>query len=115
MRWSSRRWALKKEARSIGYTTQEIQGDQLIKAREPNPVNGLTGKIAGLTVAPSAELLGRPTLILRGSSDLLFVVDGVPINSDTWNVSADDIETYTVLKGPNAAALYGFRGRTEPF
>ena len=61
-------------------------------------------------MAPSAELLGRPQLILRGNSDLLFVVDGVPVNSDTWNVSADDIETYTVLKGPNAAALYGGRG-----
>jgi TonB-linked SusC/RagA family outer membrane protein len=102
---------IKKEARSIGYTTQEIAGSQLVKAREPNPVNSLTGKIAGLTVAPSAELLGRPQLILRGSSDILFVVDGVPINSDTWNISPDDIETYTVLKGPNAAALYGFRGQ----
>jgi TonB-linked SusC/RagA family outer membrane protein len=102
---------IKKEARTIGYTTQQIAGDQLIKAREPNPINSLTGKIAGLTVAPSAELLGRPQLILRGSTDLLLVVDGVPINSDTWNVSADDIETYTVLKGPNAAALYGFRGQ----
>ena len=102
---------IKKEARSIGYTAQSVQGTQLVKAREPNPINSLTGKIAGLTVAPSAELLGRPQLILRGSTEILFVVDGVPINSDTWNVSSDDIETYTVLKGPNAAALYGFRGQ----
>ena len=102
---------IRKEARTIGYTTQEIAGAQLVKAREPNPVNSLTGKIAGLTVAPSAELLGRPQLILRGSANILFVVDGVPVNSDTWNVSADDIETYTVLKGPNAAALYGSRGQ----
>ena len=102
---------VKKEARIIGYTTQTIAGAQLVKAREPNPVNSLTGKVAGLTVAPSAEILGRPQLILRGNTDLLFVVDGVPINSDTWNVSADDIESYTVLKGPNAAALYGSRGQ----
>lgn len=102
---------IKKEARTIGYTAQEIAGSQLVKAREPNPINSLVGKIAGLTVAPSAELLGKPQLILRGSTNLLLVVDGVPINSDTWNVSADDIATYTVLKGPNAAALYGFRGQ----
>ncbi|MFX7845445.1 TonB-dependent receptor plug domain-containing protein, partial [Acinetobacter baumannii] len=38
------------------------------------------------------------------------VIDGVPVNTDTWNVSPDDIETYTVLKGANAAALYGSRG-----
>lgn len=102
---------IKKEARSIGYTTQDVKGEDLVKAREPNPINSLTGKIAGLTVNPSAEMLGRPQLILRGNSDLLFVVDGVPINSDSWNISADDIETYSVLKGPNAAALYGFRGQ----
>ncbi len=102
---------IKKEARTIGYTTQDISGDQLVKAREPNPVNSLVGKVAGLTVGISAELLQKPKLLLRGNSDLLFVVDGVPINSDTWNVSADDIETYSVLKGPNAAALYGFRGQ----
>lgn len=102
---------IRKEARTLGYTTQEISEAQLVKARQPNPINGLTGKIAGLTVAPSAELLSRPQLILRGNADLLFVVDGVPINSDPWNVSPDDIETYTVLKGPNAAALYGFRGQ----
>ena len=102
---------IKKEARSIGYTTQDVKGADLTKAREPNPINSLVGKVAGLTVATSAEMLGRPQLILRGNADLLFVIDGVPINSDTWNVSADDIETYTVLKGPNAAALYGFRGQ----
>ena len=102
---------IKKEARTIGYTTQDIAGEQLVKAREPNPINSLTGKIAGLTIGTNAEMLARPKVLLRGNSDLLFVVDGVPINSDTWNVSADDIETYTVLKGPNAAALYGFRGQ----
>jgi TonB-dependent SusC/RagA subfamily outer membrane receptor len=102
---------IKKELRTLGYTTQEVKGEDLIKAREPNPLNSLTGKIAGLTVGPSAELLGRPSLVLRGRADLLFVVDGVPVNSDTWNISADDIETYTVLKGANASALYGFRGQ----
>jgi TonB-linked SusC/RagA family outer membrane protein len=102
---------IKKELRSIGYTTQEIKGDQLVKAREPNPINGLTGKVAGLNVGISAEMLARPQLVLRGNTNLLFVVDGVPINSDTWNISPDDIESYNVLKGPNAAALYGFRGQ----
>ncbi len=87
---------IKKELRTIGYTTQEVKGQDLVKAREPNPVNSLTAKVAGLTVGPSAELLGRPTLVLRGRTDILFVVDGVSVNSDTWNVSADDIETIWV-------------------
>lgn len=102
---------IKKDVRKIGYATQEVKGSELVKAREPNAINSLTGKIAGLTVGGNAEMLGRPQLVLRGSTDLLFVVDGVPVNSDTWNISADDIETYTILKGPNAAALYGSRGQ----
>ena len=102
---------IKKEIRTLGYSTQEVKGSDLVKAREPNTINSLVGKIAGLTVGPSAELLGRPQVVLRGKSEILFVVDGVPVNSDTWNLSADDIETYTILKGANAAALYGFRGQ----
>ncbi|MFN8355609.1 MAG: SusC/RagA family TonB-linked outer membrane protein [Spirosomataceae bacterium] len=100
-----------KEKLTLTNSVQSVKGEELVKAREPNPVNSLVGKVAGLTVGASAELLGRPNLVLRGNTDLLFVVDGVPINSDTWNISADDIETYNVLKGATASALYGFRGK----
>ncbi|TDO20197.1 SusC/RagA family TonB-linked outer membrane protein [Pedobacter duraquae] len=103
-------YGIKKEVKKLGYSVQEVKGSDLIKAREPNPINGLAGKVAGLTIGANAEMLGRPEIVLRGSKDLLFVVDGSPINSDTWNISPDDIETYSVLKGPNAAALYGSRG-----
>ena len=102
---------IKKEKKIISYAVQEIKGSELTKAREPNPINSLVGKIAGLTVGSSAELLGRPQLLLRGGNINLFVVDGIPINSDTWNISPDDIESYTVLKGPVAAVLYGYRGQ----
>jgi len=102
---------IKKETRTIGYAVQEISGDDLKKVRDANALNSLTGKIAGLTVSPSAEMLGSPKMILRGSSDVLIVIDGVPVNSDSYNINADDVESYTVLKGPNAAALYGFRGQ----
>ncbi|MCY7421638.1 MAG: carboxypeptidase-like regulatory domain-containing protein, partial [Chitinophagaceae bacterium] len=101
---------IRKETKKLGYSVQEVKGEDLIRAREPNPINGLVGKVAGLTVGASAEMLQGPQLILRGRTIGLFVVDGVPINSDTWNISPDDIETYTVLKGSTAAALYGFRG-----
>lgn len=107
---------IRKESKRLGYSIQEVKGADLTKAREPNPVNGLAGKVAGLTVAPSAELLGVPALILRGSDPRrgqlpLFVVDGVPISSDTYNFSPDDVESYTILKGPSASALYGYRGQ----
>ena len=102
---------ISKERRSLTSAIQTVKGSDLVKAREPNPINSLAGKVAGLTIGASAELLGRPNVVLRGNTDVLYVVDGVPINSDTWNISADDIETYSVLKGANAAALYGFRGK----
>jgi TonB-linked SusC/RagA family outer membrane protein len=101
---------IEKDKAKVGYATQEVKGSSLIKAREPNAINGLVGKVAGLNVGASAELVGAPVISLRGRSNVLYVVDGVPINSDTWNISPDDIETYTVLKGPSAAALYGTRG-----
>lgn len=101
---------IKKEAKRIGYSLQEVKGADLLKARESNPINSLVGKVAGLNIGINAELLATPTVLLRGSPLNFYVVDGIPINSDTWNISPDDIESYSVLKGPTAAALYGSRG-----
>nr|GFC70197.1 hypothetical protein [Tanacetum cinerariifolium] len=102
---------VKKETRKIGYAVQEVGGEDLIKARDPNPINGLAGKVAGLSVGVTPELLRAPNVLLRGNTVSLYVVDGFPIDTDTWNISPDDIETYTVLKGPAAAALYGNRAQ----
>ena len=101
---------IKKETKRLGYSVQEVKGADLIKAREPNALNALAGKISGLSVGGSPEILGRPQLILRGGNLNFVVIDGIPINSDTWNINPDDVETYTVLKGATAAALYGNRG-----
>ncbi|MEP6583490.1 MAG: SusC/RagA family TonB-linked outer membrane protein [Ginsengibacter sp.] len=102
---------IKKDVKKLGYAVQEVKGEDLVKARDQNPITGLTGKIAGLSVGPSAELLRKPTVLLRGNEITLYVVDGIPITSDTWNISPDDVETFTVLKGPTAAALYGSRAQ----
>jgi TonB-linked SusC/RagA family outer membrane protein len=102
---------IKKDVRKIGVAIQSVDGAATIKAREPNAINALSGRVAGLTVGAQPELLRKPNISLRGSSTILYVVDGVPINSDTWNISPDDIETYSVLKGASASALYGFRGK----
>jgi len=101
---------IRKEVKKLGYAIQEVKGSELIKAREPNPINGLAGKVAGLNVGVTQEMLGQPVVLLRGNQLTLYVVDGIPINSDTYNISPDDIESYTILKGPAAAALYGSRG-----
>ncbi len=100
---------IRKDLKTVGYAVQEVKGQELLKAREPNAINGLVGKVAGMSVGISSEILGAPTVLMRGSELYLYVVDGMPINSDTWNINPDDVESYTVLKGPSAAALYGNR------
>ena len=59
---------VKKETRKIGYSVQEVSGEDLIRARDPNPISGLTGKVAGLSVGPSAELLRAPNVSIRGNT-----------------------------------------------
>jgi TonB-linked SusC/RagA family outer membrane protein len=104
-------FGVKKETRVIGYATQTVAGSQLTTARDPNPINGLIGKVAGLSVGATSEILGQPNVTIRGNTVSLYVIDGLPINSDTYDLSPDDIESYTVLKGPAAAALYGSRAQ----
>jgi len=105
-------FGVKKETRIIGYATQTVKGSDLTTARDPNPVDGLIGKVAGLSVGETSEILGVPNITIRGNTVSLFIVDGLPINSDTFDLSPDDIESYTVLKGPSAAALYGSRAQS---
>lgn len=107
---------IKKDKKKLGFAVQEFSGSALTKAKEPNVVNSMVGRVAGLTIGQSAEILGAPSIVLRGSDprrgqSVLFVVDGIPVNSDAYNLAPDDIDKVTVLKGPAAAALYGYRGQ----
>jgi TonB-linked SusC/RagA family outer membrane protein len=106
---------IKKESKRIGYSLQTIDASKLTQAREADPLDALKGNAAGLQVNITQEIGHAPDIIIRGENNPLdrpmFVVDGVPFTSDTYNINSDDIETYTILKGPNAAALYGFQGR----
>lgn len=126
---------IKREKKALGYSMQELKGDNLLETRDANVVNSLNGKIAGLQIKQaSTGPSGSSRIVIRGNNSLgannqpLVVVDGVPINSatggsdDYWgnrnvdrgsgiaDISADDIETISVLKGPAASALYGSRG-----
>ncbi|WP_264537821.1 SusC/RagA family TonB-linked outer membrane protein [Flavobacterium sp. N1736] len=121
-----------KEKKSLGYTTQALKGRELSDTKETNFLNSMTGKLAGVRITNSQGDMGSSRIIIRGETSIggnnqpLFVVDGVPVDNsqlssvggasasrDFKNAIADlnpnDIETITVLKGPNAAALYGSR------
>lgn len=102
---------IKKETKALGYAVQEVQGETMVKAREPNVINSLTGKVAGLEIRNSTDLFQDPGISLRGRKPLI-VIDGVPnTDADFWKLNADDIEDISVLKGATASALYGSIGR----
>lgn len=107
-------FGLEKQKKALTYTTQKVDTKELSKARELNVINSLSGKVAGLSINRSGSGLGSPSrVILRGNrsingdSEPLYVIDGVP--GDINSINPDDIESINVLKGPNAAALYGSR------
>ena len=102
---------IQKDARSLGYALQEIkiEGTEMVKAREANAFSSLFGKVAGLAVANSRYLFNDQQLFLRGKQPLI-VVDGVPVNSDSWDINIEDIASMVVLKSAAAAALYGQEG-----
>lgn len=103
---------IKREQRALGYATQKISGDALTKVSGVDVASSLTGKVAGLLVRNTPDFNGAPAISVRGESPLL-VIDGVPYSNKTLSdISSEDIETITVLKGATAAALYGYRGQS---
>lgn len=123
---------IKREKKMLGYAVQELKGDELNKTGDPSVTSALQGKVAGLQMNTAGTGLGGSTKItIRGNSSLadnnqpLWIVDGVPFsdsnNSDasfyggvdrggsSVDINPEDIESISVLKGPNAAALYGSR------
>lgn len=102
---------IKREKKALGYAVQEVKGSSLEKAKEPNLINSLTGKVAGLNIKNSTDLFQNPEISLRGASPLI-VIDGIPDRSaDIWKINSDDVESISVLKGATASALYGSAGR----
>jgi len=123
---------IKRDKKALGYAITDVRTDELTKAREVNVINSLAGKVAGLQISQTAGGVGGSSrIVIRGNSSIggnnspLIVVDGIPIDNSnhgtpSWmggidygsgisDVNPDDIESLSVLKGPNAAALYGSR------
>ena len=123
---------IRREEKALGYSVQSVKGEGLTEARESNISNALSGKVAGVQVTGTSGSVGATSrIVLRGNSSItgnnepLYVVDGVPIDNRSFgnagsgggvdlpngaaDINPDDIESISVLKGPNAAALYGLR------
>ncbi len=127
-------YGISREKKSLGYSTQEVGGDDINVVKTDNFVNSISGKVSGVQVKVNGNLGGSTNIIIRGSTSLtgsnqaLFVLDGVPINNSNTNtgyqrvagsgydygsaisdLDPNDIESINVLKGAAATALYGSR------
>ncbi|QJW88630.1 SusC/RagA family TonB-linked outer membrane protein [Spirosoma taeanense] len=123
---------IERDKRSLGYSTQEIGGGLIAQRSEPNLLNALQGKLAGVNISGQSGAPGASTNInirgitsFNGSNQPLIVVDGIIFSNDvniTGNtlfqsqsanrladVNPESIESINVLKGPAAAVLYGSR------
>ncbi len=120
-----------REKKSLGYSVQELDGEEIETAREKNMLNSLQGRLAGVqitnssgSVSSGSRILIRGNSTLQGNNQPLFIVDGIPVMNhyddldqcggvDYGNTAMDlnpsDIESISILKGANAAALYGSR------
>ena len=101
---------IKQEKKKLGYTTQQVEGADIAAAGNLNAGASLQGEVAGLTVSVPSGMFQSPTFSLRGKTPLI-VLDGVPIESDLFDLSSENIASVNVLKGTAASALYGARGR----
>ncbi|HVB31942.1 MAG TPA: SusC/RagA family TonB-linked outer membrane protein [Gemmatimonadaceae bacterium] len=118
------------EKSQLGTAQQQVSSGVLNSTHDANVVNELAGKVAGVTITGSGTQGGSSNITIRGSNSIggnntpLFIVDGVPVStadrggsvngaydfgSAINDLNPDDIASVTVLKGPNAAALYGSR------
>ncbi len=120
---------ISREKKSLGYTTQELKGEALEGNRSTNLLNALSGKLAGVRITNAQGDMGSSRIVIRGETSVagnnqpLFIVDGVPVDNSQLNfggatrdfrnavadLTPEDIASVSVLKGPNAAALYGSR------
>ncbi len=125
---------ISREKKSLGYSVQEVKGDDVNTSKSSDFTTALSGKVAGLQIKANTNFGGSTNVVVRGSSSLtgnnqaLFVIDGVPIDNSILNtdyqkegghgydygntasdVNPNDIESISVLKGAAATALYGSR------
>ena len=123
---------LTRAKKSLGYSVSEISSEQVNTIKDHNLANALVGKVAGINITQSGTIGAGSRIVIRGNNSLtgqnqaLVVVDGIPINQDGFNsggseynniitgggitdVNPNDVESVSILKGPNAAALYGAR------
>lgn len=125
---------IKRETKALSYSRQGMDISTLTEAPSTNIMSSLSGRLAGVQITPPSTNTGSARVVIRGNNSItgnnqpLFVIDGIPVDNETGdakvttsgnnnldygniaaNINPEDVESIEVLKGPNAAALYGSR------
>lgn len=104
-------YGVKREKKAVGFSQQSVDGPALTKAKETDISNALAGKVSGVQIIGNSSSTFSPSEIrLRGSTNVLYVVDGIRIYSTT-DINTENIASMSVLKGASATAIYGPDGR----
>ena len=106
---------IKRQAKELGYSTATIGNQELNETKQTNVATELSGKVSGLqintidnSVDPSTRVVLRGNRSFLGNNQALLIVDGIPVDLSYINyINPNEIDNVTVLKGANAAALYG--------
>ncbi|HEX8428646.1 SusC/RagA family TonB-linked outer membrane protein [Hymenobacter sp.] len=106
---------IQRQSGQVGYATATLDTKEINQARVTNVTNGLAGKVSGLQIQtigaginPQVRVTLRGNRSLTGNNEALIVIDGnISTNDALLALNADDVASITVLKGANAAALYG--------
>jgi len=132
-------YGIDRSKKSLGYSAPVVKGDEVSETQRNDMFSGLQGRVAGLSInstsgnpGASSQIILRGFVSISGDNNALIVVDGVPVNNSTLNqtnelvtgganrdqdysnrgndINPADIESYTIMKGPEATALYGNAG-----
>ncbi|AZB09185.1 SusC/RagA family TonB-linked outer membrane protein [Chryseobacterium sp. G0162] len=125
---------VKRQARALTYSSQQIGGDELTEVKTPNFLNSISGKVSNVQINRTNGVGSSVRVLMRGnksasSSQPLYVIDGIPIINSVGksaeasqystmpdagdvlsSINPDDIESINFLKGASASALYGSIG-----
>ena len=125
---------ISRQKKALGYSQEQIKGSELTESNAANVISAVEGKMAGVNITSPNGVDGGSTRILiggnntiQGDNQPLIIIDGMPMDNTIpaaaqdvtapkdWGsainlINPQDIEDFSVLKGPAAAALYGGRG-----
>jgi TonB-linked SusC/RagA family outer membrane protein len=109
---------IRKNQREIGYSYSKVGNDDITVGRSPQLAQALAGKVTGLavynvnnSVDPAVKIVLRGYRSLTGNNEALVVVDGMQTTSTVLALlNPNDIESVSILKGGQAATLYGSAG-----